>query len=124
MCPGKQRRRDRNHEVFHGNRTGDLVEEVVGDYGNVFLTNVFNYWTHGKIKKEIILLGMKELKEDIKFFEPQKIICLGNFAFDKVCSIEGLKMTIIKLPHPSYILRFNKDIENYKERLKEAIRGL
>ena len=82
MSPGKQRRKDCNKEVFHGNRTGDFVEQIIEIEGinNIFLTNVLNFTVGEPIKEKYIKDGLEELSDDLKRLKPYKVICLGNFA--------------------------------------------
>lgn len=120
QCPGKQRKKDKNCEVFYGNRTGDFIRDILKDKTNIYLTNVFNYYVD-KIDKEIIDKGLKELLNDVLTYNPQKIICLGNFSFDCISKVVKNR-EVFRLVHPSFILRFNKDKEKYKKQLLELIK--
>lgn len=124
MCPGRQRKNDQNREVFHGNRTGDLVEQVIKGKKNIFLTNVFNYRIDGKITKDIIRIGVLELRNELLKQKPYKVIALGNFAYEHVLELikdTGLHLNIVKLQHPSYILRFNKPKDLYIKQFLEEL---
>ena len=123
MCPGRQRKRHKNFEVFHGNRTGDLIEKIVKDK-NVFLTNIINFRVKGRISKEDIEAGRQEFLNDIERLKPQKVICLGNFSYTAVSKwLKSMsrQIDVIKITHPSYILRFNKDIDIYINKLTNLI---
>jgi len=119
MCPGKQRKQDANFEVFHGNRTGDLIEKVIQSKSNIFLTNVINQRVDGKITLEVVEEGRREFINDVAELDPCKIICLGKFAYHHatlwLSSVP--KIEIVHVQHPSYVLRFNKDVENYINKL-------
>lgn len=122
-CPGKQRKKDNNFEVFHGNRTGDFIEKMIADCKSVYLTNVFNYYVD-EITDEMYDQGLKELKEDILALKPYKCILLGRVAslrVRKLCSEMNLKVSLTDLEHPSYVLRFNKDKDIYTTKLKKVL---
>lgn len=122
ICPGNQKRSYQTNEVFHGNRTGDFIENLIKDIPNIYLTNVFNYKRIKKLSKEEIEFGSKELKKEIKKIKPKKIICLGLISKEVINNIvDSTKIKIINLRHPSYILRFNNNIKKYKEEFKKEL---
>ena len=126
LSPNKQRKKDTNGEVFHGNKIGDLVEESIKGKENIFLTNVTNtYVSDRELSAVDITKGLVELKEDLKKYKPKKVIALGASAAKQ---IEGLakekdivKFSLVKEQHPSYVLRFNKGVVEYKKKLKESV---
>ncbi len=124
QCPGKQRKKDQTGLVFQGNRTGDLIQEVIKDFDNIHLTNIFNVIVP-KITPEVIQSGSEELLNEIKELNPSKVICLGKIAqstVSKLVSENDLNLWIVNFQHPSYILRFNKNKEEYKARIKEELK--
>lgn len=126
MCPGRQRKKDVNCEVWHGNRSGDLMEEAVAGAKNLYLTNVFNYRTTRELKdsKTLIEKGVSELLSDIRRMKPVKIICMGNFAYNHVFELISprSKIKIVKLPHPSFVIRFNKGRQLLIDHIREEVR--
>lgn len=126
QCPGKIYRKAlvKNKDkkiVFYGNRTGDLVEEMIVGVDNLFLTNVLNYYVKGKITADQVKLGLQELKNDVKRLQPRKIVCLGKFAALHVHSFD-FNVPVIELRHPSYVIRFNEDRVKYTELFKESLK--
>lgn len=103
--PGRQREGQQNCQVFHGNRTGDLVEEAIEGLTNIILTNACNYQLPHE--QGMDYEGWAELRYLIQKHEPRKVICLGEVAYNVVLRqrIKGLK--IVKMVHPSWVNRFN-----------------
>ncbi len=113
--PGKQRMGERTYKVWEGNRSGDFINNIVKDLKNILLTNVCNYKDPTPPKRT---LGIYELISDIKINKPRKIICLGKHPFNIVKQYKlDEKFKTVKLLHPSYVLRFNKDVKNYRKKL-------
>jgi uracil-DNA glycosylase len=110
--PGRQRFSKQDFTVWSGNRSGDLLTGCLTNCDNYVLTNVCNYQD---MTEQNISDGLKDLQVMISVLSPRKIICLGNFAYDYVKSMT--LVPVIKLEHPSYIARFNKDKADYKRRL-------
>lgn len=121
MCPGKQRKRVKKKPVFHGNKTGDFVEEILKDEENIFLTNVFNKYID-KITDTIISNGVYALQRDIEQQKPALIICMGRFAEKHIAKLQIENIPIISIVHPSYIIRFGKDKNIYKQTILKLIR--
>lgn len=136
MCPGRQRKKDQNLEVFHGNRTGDLIEKAIKGLHNIYLTNVFNTYCPGaqmKDLKEVIEEGIQDLTAAIKNLKPKKIICLGSVASKGVqgalkhaekafSDLKHPMPEVVTVQHPSYVIRFNKGVEAHVEKIrKEAM---
>ena len=112
-CPGRQRKKDTVDYCFHGNRTGDFIESVIEGKTNIILTNANQF-----PKKQDDIRGFLDLDLVIDSYHPVKIICLGQKAkraMEHIGNIWGSE--IVYLDHPSYRLRFNKDIEDYKQQL-------
>lgn len=122
QCPGSQRSKDKNFKVFHGNRTGDFVEEVLQGKSNIYLTNAFNYyvWQEDDLKP-YVETGYVELKADVDRLKPRKIVCLGTAAHKQVARLK-LGIPVITIKHPSYILRFSGDKSDYKKKFLDAIK--
>ncbi len=119
ICPGKQRKNKQNQLVFSGNRTGDFIEKILKNGTNIYLTNIFNYLIDKKITLEIVQNGLEELRDDILTLKPYRIIALGNFAYNYCKEITNI--SIIKLYHPSYILRFNKNKMEYIKKFNKLL---
>ncbi len=117
-CPGKTK--DKEKIVFKGNRTGDFVQKWIKDKENIYLTNVFNKWIDYTPDEEIIKEGLVKLEEDIERLNPSKVFLLGAFAF-KHCSglMKRYKLNNHNFLHPSYILRFCGDHQEYINILNE-----
>lgn len=122
ICPGKQRKNNSNFEVFHGNRTGDFIENIIKNKKNIYLTNILNYTHKSTLSNREIELAKLKLRIKINIIKPIKIICLGNTVKKILLSmINEEKVKCIFLEHPSFILRFNKDIENYKNKFEKEL---
>lgn len=129
QCPGRQRKNDTVDYVFHGNRTGDFIEEIIDEIDSpqrIFLTNVTNYQIDIKTERHLkfyIEKGLAELIGHAEHFKPRRIIALGDFAYNKIIDLTSLSyfIPVRKLQHPSFILRFNKSRDMYKTNLKQLI---
>lgn len=120
--PGRQRLGEESHVVWEGNRSSDFLMECLFEVPNTILTNVCLYQ---RMTHENVLEGIQELTNLIQEFQPRKIICLGNFAYRTVISLVATDriqdVDIVKLPHPSYIVRFNKDKQEYKLQIRKEV---
>ena len=121
MCPGRQRKRVKRQIVFHGNKTGDFIEDILKGQENIFLTNVFNEYVE-KIDDIIIKNGLFKLERDIENHKPKLIICMGRFAEKHVAKLGIENIPIISIVHPSYIIRFGKDKNIYKANVLKLIK--
>ena len=121
MCPGHQRKKDATNIVWEGNKSGDLMQDIIKSFNNIYITNIFNYYTDSTISRELIDEGLNELKVDITNLKPKKIICFGNFAFKEVNNLQLKNVEITKVVHPSYILRFNMDKIKYVAETRSKI---
>jgi hypothetical protein len=126
FCPGTQRKKDANKQVFHGNKTGDLVEKLIKGKQNIYLTNVFNvYLKEEKITSTIVKEGAEELRDDVVKYKPVKVIALGTVAADtveKISNEKGMhKFKLVKLRHPSFVMRFKKGVKEYEEEFKKEL---
>lgn len=124
--PGRQRKDQQTHRVWEGNRSGDYLMDIIERFelSNVFLTNACNYqqWTD-----EHLAEGIDDLELNIQKYQPRRIICLGKKASDAINFIMMRDnvliqhQDIIELPHPSFILRFNKDKTLYESALVNGV---
>ena len=116
--PGRQRKAHQTGVVWEGNRSGDFITEVCEDYGldNVILTNVCNYQ---EMTAERIEEGLNDIVNMTMMFQVRKFVCLGDFAYNH---LKTIGVDPIKLEHPSFILRFNRNREEYINRLVKAVR--
>ncbi|MDO8623082.1 MAG: hypothetical protein Q7R52_02455 [archaeon] len=121
MCPNKQRKSNSTGFVWEGNRSGDVMSKIIEGFDNLFLTNVFNYYTDSVIDKSIIDDGKAELLEDIRSLNPKKIVCFGDFAFKEVNTLQLKNVKVVKVTHPSYILRFNIGVGEYIKSVRSEI---
>ena len=122
-CPSKQRKKDSTRKVFEGNAVGDLIQEIIKDFENIHLTNIINEYVP-EITEELYIKGSEELLDEIKTLKPYKAICLGDIAkkhLTKLIKNENLEKELITIHNPGYILRFNKDKEEYKTKFKEKL---
>lgn len=115
--PGRQRKSQQTYVVWEGNRSSDLLLEAISGAQNLYLTNVCNYqqMTDGKI-----LEGLEHIRELVEDLEPRRVICFGQFAYSNVMSL-GMNVEVVKLPHPSWIVRFNKDRNLWSETLRSYL---
>ena len=107
--------------MFHGNKTGDLVEKAIDGKSNIILTNACNWqqptyldWNEGAM----------DLEKLLDKYKPCKIICLGMVAANTVTQQLGNLMYSPKveiLAHPSYVIRFNLNPSTYTERLRQLV---
>lgn len=129
QCPGHQRKKEHDLFVLSGNRIGDLLAEGIGAKINIYMTNVFNdYYPEikdGKYPEAVVKEGKEQLIRDINRVQPKKIICLGTYALKhatecvKKCKVK--RPTVVMIPHPSYIIRFNKDRNKWKQQLQKEL---
>lgn len=129
ICPGHQRKKDQNLFVLSGNRIGDLVDEAIKNHNNIYMTNIFNdYYPEIKDKKypeTAVNEGKNQLVKNINRIQPKKIICLGTYALKhatecvKKCKVK--RPSICMILHPSYIIRFNKDRNKWKQQLQKEL---
>lgn len=130
--PGKQRKGEETFEAFHGNKTGDFIEGLVKDHGNIILTNAVMY-QEAKDEHFAYLQdeGLSDLRALILRYEPKRIIALGKVARQSVQIMEDGTMMkdvmtecyVFYLPHPSWILRFRKDVGMYEKTIQTLLKG-
>jgi uracil-DNA glycosylase len=117
--PGRQRKDSKSivGYCWNGNRSADLLLEAIEGQKNLILTNLCQY---REMNEDNLFECYVDLQEKCDTLEPSKIICLGDIAFEEV---ETLNTTakIYHFEHPSRIVRFQMDKEDYKKRIKEAI---
>jgi len=114
--PGKQRKGEQTGRVWEGNRSSDLLLQACLGKENLYFTNICN---HQEICDKLLQEKM-ELRQKIIDYEPRLVICLGNFAYEHLTSL-NLNVETIGIQHPSYIARFNKDKEAYVKQIRELI---
>lgn len=125
--PGYQHKGKESPYSLEGNRTGDFVAEAIGNSTNIILTNVVNELYTGNFDHthENVAVGLHELYELFKKYNPSKIICLGVIAERYVYEMAGemkLNAVLVKFPHPSWINRFrSKYRSEYIHQLKKHI---
>lgn len=115
--PGKQRSNEQTFTVWEGNRSADLLLEALDGTQNLFFTNVCNYQVMDEGK---ILEGLEELREIIEDYEPSKVLCFGDFAYKKVKSLKQ-NVVVVKMLHPSFIVRFQKDRQEYIQAVRKEL---
>ena len=122
--PGKQRLNCKTNFVWEGNRSGDFVHDIARESSeHVFLTNVCNYQV---MSRSNIKEGLEDLEKEIRLRKPRTIICLGTVACKLVkCLLREKNLEVvyfIEMLHPSFVLRFNRDVLGYKKKLLNALR--
>lgn len=116
--PGRQRMKEKTGIVWEGNQSADLIIEAIrGLEDDVYLTNVVNYQ---EMDSKRIREGIFHLKRKINRLKPRKIIALGAFSHVAVMSI-GSEVPVRKMLHPSFVVRFKKDKQEYIKELREHI---
>lgn len=118
--PGHFRDGSTTGVAWDGNRSARLLDNVIEGIDNLVLTNVCN---HPIMSEENMVEGVNELRDDIIKYKPRKLICLGDISNKWVRMLFGDSkvLKIYNFQHPSYIARFNKDVEVYKAKIREAI---
>ncbi len=124
LCPGRQRIKDRTFKVWEGNRSGDFVKQTLLKAENVYFTNLCNYYLEedldGEVDVKYFEQGFEDLKQAVEKYKPRKLVCLGKpvgaFAMKHFKNVKCLL-------HPSYVLRFNKDVEAYRNQLRREVMG-
>jgi len=109
--------------VFHGNKTGDLVEKAIEGKTNIILTNACNWQQPTYVDW---IEGGADLGELIWKYKPRKVICLGKVAAQMVrYEINGYDEKelpeLVLLQHPSFIIRFNRNPTAYIHALKRQV---
>jgi uracil-DNA glycosylase len=112
--PGHNRDGTHTGTVWEKNRSARLLNEAIEGLTNLYFTNVSNYTT---LTDEHLREGLSDLKKDISLYKPSKIVCLGKDAFGYVSKLDA-QSQIIRIAHPSYIARFNKDKEMWIKMLR------
>lgn len=118
LNPGKQRKGHETGVVWEGNRSGDYLTDVLERYEvvNVYLTNICNYQ---KPDEEKSLEGVVDLVRDVERLRPRKIIALGDYVYAVLS--KNCPVNLVKVLHPSYVLRFNRDRSEYEKQLIKEI---
>lgn len=107
------------YRALHGTRSADLIETIVKDINRpTILTNMINYYIKKrKLSKKDIVKAYEELHELVDMNQVVGFILLGRFSqrhFIEFCKeYYGYTLTHVFIYHPSYIIRFNKDIKEY-----------
>ncbi len=114
--PGRQRKNDStiNGLSWNGNKSADLLFECIGDLDNLLLTNICQYQD---MTEEKMYNGYIDLQKKIIKLKPKLIICLGGIAFNEVDTMD-VNCDVVKLLHPSYICRFQKDKASYRKNIR------
>lgn len=115
--PGTQRKGQQTNTVWFGNRSADLLWDVIDGLEPIYLTNVCNYQ---RMTRKRVQSGIKCLRDKIKQEQPRKIIALGEFAQAGVLAAKP-DCPVVSYPHPSYIARFNRDKRAYREAIRKEI---
>lgn len=115
--PGRQRKNSQTFTNWEGNRSADFLNWCIESINNLYLTNACNYQ---QMTEEKIIEGLVELRAKIDVLKPRKIITLGEFASFAIADINP-DVEVEHFFHPSFMVRFNKDKGEYRERLRKAI---
>jgi hypothetical protein len=112
-------RKDSTFKAFEKSRSGDFIMSIINNKNNIMLTNAINYYTTNKHYKDYLLKnGIKDLKNLIDTYKPIKIIALGIIA---KTMLDTLNIKHESFNHPSYVLRFNKNIDTYRKEIEKVI---
>lgn len=122
--PGKQRPGEQSEIVWEGNKSADFLRDVISGFDNLILTNICNYQ---EVNHDRLQEGIKDIRHLVNEWHPKKIICLGVMAHEHISDMfyrekKSTPVIIEAYPHPSYILRFNKDQKKYRNEIRKAIR--
>jgi hypothetical protein len=111
--------------ALEGNGTGDFVHEAIEDLDNIILTNVNNHYYKGDFDHNHpgVREGLSDLFELFLLYEPVKIICLGNIAYNYVAKVKKPDdCPVISFRHPSWINRFKRKTRHlFLEELRNEI---
>lgn len=125
QSPGNQRKNTFDGVCWHGNKSADLLNEAIDGYSNIILTNICQY---REINETNLLEGMNDIIRLIITFKPKTVLCLGNYAWENAEKIRTNGGEIYqryakfdKLDHPSYIVRFNKDRQQWINNLRSFL---
>lgn len=129
QSPGRVRNKDADTlSVWTGNRSGDIMDQIISGFKNLYLTNIYNiYPGTNTVARRYEAEGLDQLKAAIRKLEPNAIFCFGKYAYNHVLQIrkqnqDWMTPTIVSFQHPSYILRFHfKRIEKYIKNVRHAI---
>jgi len=124
--PGHNRDGTHTGTVWEKNRSARLLHEAIDGRDNIILTNICNYT---EITPERLSEGMFDISKLIRKYKPENIICLGEYAFRHIEAMcagrmirpSGYSIAIYKLHHPSYIARFNKDKDEWINKVREIL---
>lgn len=95
--------------VWEKNKSALLVNEIIGDRENLFLTNICNYTV---VTPDRLREGIEDIKTAMLIYGCKKVICLGSIAYQNLIMFDT-KARIVHFAHPSFIIRFNKDRDKY-----------
>lgn len=115
--PGRQRLNERTGVAWEGNKSADFLLSCLDGAENILLTNVCNFQNMDRYQ---MVQGIRDLKWNLVAMDPGIVICLGEVPMKVVMSLE-YRFNVHKLPHPSYIVRFNKDKKKYRDDLRKLL---
>lgn len=119
--PGRQRKGQETGVVWEGNRSADFLMDVIERYelSNLYLTNICNYQD---MTTDRLLEGVLDFIDTCVKLQPRKVVALGKIAYDTL-SVGKPPLPVQYVPHPSFILRFNKDRQAYTRQLIDALQS-
>lgn len=113
------RRASSTTSPFTLGRTGAFMQEVLilNNINNVVLTNaILEYAT--RPTDADLAKGVESLTDIISTFKPERVICLGSLSRTIMEEVgRPFNFSIHHLPHPSWVLRFNRNVSQYREEL-------
>lgn len=124
--PGHNRDGTHTGKVWEKNRSARLLHESLDGRENIILTNICNYT---EINQDRLIEGYNDISNLVYRYKPTRIICLGTYAYDHITAMctarlikpHGFSIAIYKLNHPSYIARFNKDKDEWINKVREIL---
>lgn len=128
FAPGRQRLAQRDGFAWSGNRSADFIRGIIGETPCVYTNTVNVYIDRGeRFTAAQEARGRRELIELLEWFKPKRIVALGDYAKFVVNEVlmggaECAPM-VFALKHPSWVLRFNQGVDEYKAEVLHAVRG-
>lgn len=111
--------------VFEGNRSGNLFLKVLSElnltFNHVYITNIVKCQCEDNKTPDFndIINCIKYLKKEISIIKPKLIVCVGFIAYNH---LDNLYNNMVRIYHPSYILRVNYNLESYVNDIKLKIK--
>jgi len=97
-------------------------------FGNEnWYTNIFKFpvFPEEKINDVRLDFSLELLEKEINLLNPEVIICLGNFVYEKIVYSDMFKnYQIKKIYHPSYVMRQGNDSSLYEDNMNSVLNSI